>query len=197
MLCKIAFYIPLFFALAILRRRQIIAPAIDREPFIEAMRIGMRHAAKVSLITNSLIITGLVAFVVRGVLEVLLVIADGVFEKGPVGLGLLLSSAGFGALLTGVAKTLIPAQPAGHISPDVSFIRYRNDPDPDCRDQRVVGFDDVSYLVPCFLHYDDSHCLANGSVNGPCRRPVRSDHEHVDNDRDGGGDRCGNIGLYV
>ncbi len=120
LLCQIAFYIPFIFALSILRPRQTIAPAIDREPFIEAMRIGMRHVVKVRLIANALIITGLVAFVVRGVLEILPVIADGVFEKGPVGLGLLLSSAGFGALLAGVAKTLIPTQTAGHI-PRLTF----------------------------------------------------------------------------
>ncbi|MBL4811408.1 MAG: MFS transporter [Rhodobacteraceae bacterium] len=120
LLCQILFYIPFIAALAVLRPRQTIAPAAEREPFIDAMRTGMRHVAKVRLIANALIMTGIVAFVVRGVLEVLPVIADGVFTKGPVGLGLLLSSAGFGALLAGIAKTLIPAQQAGHI-PRLTF----------------------------------------------------------------------------
>ena len=60
-------------------------------------------------------ITALFAVVVRGTLEILPVLADGVFEKGAVGLGLLTSSAGLGALAAGVAKIVMPVQIAGRL----------------------------------------------------------------------------------
>jgi len=110
LLFQVALYIPFIVALTRLHPRENAASGGSAEPFLRALLTGMRHVARVRVIRNSLIVTGLMAFVVRGVLEILPVIADGVFEKGPSGLGLLLASAGIGALLAGMAKTVIPPQ---------------------------------------------------------------------------------------
>lgn len=109
------FYVPFILALSQLSPRQSDALAGAREPFFQALMTGARHVAKERLIGRALLITSMVAFVVRGVLEMLPVLADGIFERGASGLGLLLSSAGLGALIAGVAKTMIPAQVPGHI----------------------------------------------------------------------------------
>lgn len=115
LIVQILLYVPFIITLASLNPRQNDTPVAAREPFLTALITGVRHVAKERLISRALLITGLVAFAVRGVLEMLPVIADGVFEMGAAGLGLLLSSAGLGALIAGVAKTFIPAQSAGHI----------------------------------------------------------------------------------
>jgi len=52
-------------------------------------------------------------FLLRSVLEILPVIADGLFERGATGLGLLTSCAGFGALLAGMVKAFSSSQPPG------------------------------------------------------------------------------------
>lgn len=117
LICQSVFYVPFIIALWLLKPRQSTTPASDQEPFIAAMITGFRYVAKDRLISRALTITGLVAFVVRGVLEMLPVIADGIFERGAAGLGLLLSCAGFGALLAGMAKTFIPDQAPGHFPP--------------------------------------------------------------------------------
>ena len=61
------------------------------------------------------------AFIIRGTLEILPVIADGIFSKGAIGLGILTSCAGFGALIAGMAKAIMPNQLTGHI-PLTTFI---------------------------------------------------------------------------
>jgi len=108
-------YLPFIFALSLLRPRELQPSTSYKEPFLSALKSGIQHVAENSFIGRALLITALFAFLIRGTLEILPVIADGVFSKGAVGLGLLTSSAGLGALLAGLAKVFMPNQSVGEI----------------------------------------------------------------------------------
>lgn len=84
-------------------------------PFFQDMAVGIRHVLRTPLIRQALLITGVGAFISRGVLEILPVIADGAFSKGATGLGLLTAAAGFGALIAGISKALMPGQTGGRL----------------------------------------------------------------------------------
>lgn len=108
-------YVPFILAIGFLRPRQRTTSKADGRSFLGALADGFRHVLSHALIRNAILITALFAIVVRGTLEILPVLADGVFDKGAVGLGLLTSSAGFGALAAGVAKIVMPIQVAGRL----------------------------------------------------------------------------------
>jgi Na+/melibiose symporter-like transporter len=59
---------------------------------------GARHAALQPLIREALILTTVTSLTVRGVLEILPAIADGVFHRGAEGLGNMVAAGGAGAL---------------------------------------------------------------------------------------------------
>ncbi len=103
-------YLPFIFAISFLRPRQRRISKAQAEPFLRALAIGFRHVFQNKLIRHAILITGIFAFIIRGTLEILPVLADGVFDKGAAGLGLLTSSAGLGALVAGMAKALTPGQ---------------------------------------------------------------------------------------
>lgn len=103
-------YLPFIFALSLLRPRQSKNHETEREPFFDALATGVRYTMADPVIRRALVITAVVAFVVRGALEILPVVADGVFERGAVGLGVLTSVAGFGALMAGVIRAISPGQ---------------------------------------------------------------------------------------
>jgi MFS family permease len=111
MLC----YLPFLFAIGLLRPRERLSSGVKDEAFFSALKSGIRHVLKSPFICRALLITVLYSFLIRGTLEILPVIADGLFSKGAAGLGLLTSSAGFGALLAGMAKALMPSQISGEI----------------------------------------------------------------------------------
>ena len=108
----------LFFAPAILilpgispRNREAAANA--KEPIWQSLKDGAAFAANHPLIAHVLSITALYTFTGRGILEILPVIADGVFQRGATGLGTLTAAAGCGALLSAAAVTLLPKAQAG------------------------------------------------------------------------------------
>ncbi len=103
-------YLPFILAISILQPRQRRYSRIAAEPFLQALRAGIGHVIHHRLIRHAILITGIFAFIIRGTLEILPVLADGVFDKGAAGLGLLTSSAGLGALIAGMTKALMPAQ---------------------------------------------------------------------------------------
>jgi MFS family permease len=111
MLC----YLPFILAITLLRPRQRSDSAGAPEPFLQALRFGIAHVVHSKLIRDAVIITGIFAFIIRGTLEILPVLADGVFGKGAAGLGLLTSSAGLGALVAGITKALMPGQSTGQL----------------------------------------------------------------------------------
>ena len=111
MLC----YLPFLFAIGLLRPRERLSSGVKDEAFFSALNSGIRHVLKSPFICRALLITALYSFLIRGILEILPVIADGLFNKGAAGLGLLTSSAGFGALLAGMTKALMPGQTSGEL----------------------------------------------------------------------------------
>ncbi|MGR3660446.1 MAG: MFS transporter [Paracoccaceae bacterium] len=106
-------YVPFIFALSLLRPRERSDGKSKPEGFLQALATGVRYATREPVIRRALMITALVAFVNRGVLEILPVIADGIFQKGAGGLGILASVAGFGALIAGLVRAVSPHQVAG------------------------------------------------------------------------------------
>jgi MFS family permease len=108
-------YLPFILALSFLHPRERRSIATEPEPFLKALRIGVNHAFQTPLIRRAILITGVFAFIIRGTLEILPVLADGVFDKGPTGLGLLTSSAGLGALIAGLTKAVMPGQHTGKL----------------------------------------------------------------------------------
>ena len=110
LLVQTVFYLPFIFAISLLRPRERSSSIINNEPFIAAFQNGVEYALANALIRQAFLVTALYAFLIRGTLEILPVIADGVFSRGATGLGLLTSSAGFGALIAGVIKVFTPSQ---------------------------------------------------------------------------------------
>ena len=110
LLVQTVFYLPFIFAISLLRPRERSSSIINNEPFIAAFQNGVEYALANALIRQAFLVTALYAFLIRGTLEILPVIADGVFSRGATGLGLLTSSAGFGALIAGVIKAFTPSQ---------------------------------------------------------------------------------------
>ena len=110
LLVQTVFYLPFIFAISLLRPRERSSSIINNEPFIAALQNGVEYALANTLIRQAFLVTALYAFLIRGTLEILPVIADGVFSRGATGLGLLTSCAGFGALIAGVIKAFTPSQ---------------------------------------------------------------------------------------
>jgi len=108
-------YLPFLFAISLLQPRERSSSETSKEAFLTALNSGIRLVRKSPLIFQALLITALYSFLIRGALELLPVIADGLFSKGATGLGLLTSCAGFGALLAGMVKALLPSQINGGI----------------------------------------------------------------------------------
>lgn len=102
-------YLPFLLALSRLNPRDRTRP-LAAATFFGALGEGVRHAARNHHIRHAILATGIFAFVIRGTLEILPVVADGVFQKGATGLGLLTSAAGLGAVIAGLAKALMPGQ---------------------------------------------------------------------------------------
>lgn len=103
-------YIPFIFALSVLTPRQGDPRKTKAEPFLAALATGVHYTIADPVIRRAMMITAIVAFVVRGSLEILPVVADGIFERGAAGLGILTSAAGFGALIAGLIRAISPGQ---------------------------------------------------------------------------------------
>lgn len=74
------------------------------EPFATAFAEGLRYIRQRRTIVAILTTTAIFSVALRGVLEILPIIADGTFAKGAVGLGQLGSAVGAGALLAAILK---------------------------------------------------------------------------------------------
>ena len=114
-------YLPFIFVLSLLSPRELPCSTSIEEPFLRALRSGIRHVSENPFISRAFLLTALFASLIRGTLEILPVIADGVFSKGAAGLGLLTSSAGLGALVAGLVKIFMPSQKVEEI-PKVSIL---------------------------------------------------------------------------
>lgn len=115
LLIQILCFLPYIFAIFLLHPRERNASTNAIEPFFTSLIEGARHVYHTPVIRQALILTALFAFTIRGTLEILPVLADGVFSKGPAGLGLLTASTGVGALLAGMTKAILPSQQKGRV----------------------------------------------------------------------------------
>ncbi|GHA45895.1 MFS transporter [Amylibacter ulvae] len=108
-------YLP---SLAIIHRLQPRnAPETAPESFFSAFRTGIKYIANRPSIISALVLISVMSFCVRGIMEILPVIADGVFERGAVGFGQMTSAIGAGSLCCALLKGLASARPITVINP--------------------------------------------------------------------------------
>lgn len=114
-------YPPFLIALRLVRIRPRSGDRARPPPFRQALGEGLRHVTGSPLIRRALVYTALAAFFVRGPLEILPVLADGVFTRGASGLGLLTSVAGVGALCGGIILAITRRAHPG-LSPHLAWM---------------------------------------------------------------------------
>lgn len=107
-------FLPNLVILPSLRPRADLGTRSEGSVF-SALGAGIRHAAESPLIRRAMLAVGCVSLVPRALLEVLPVLADGVFNRGAAGLGVLTAASGAGALAAASFIALRPGQPPGHL----------------------------------------------------------------------------------
>ncbi|MBL4750847.1 MAG: MFS transporter [Amylibacter sp.] len=108
---SILFYFPSLMIVPFLKPRDTRKTG-GKEPFMTALKTGinyLRHRPELRLV---LLMTALMALSIRGTTEILPVVADGLFNKGAVGLGQLGSAVGAGAVVSAILKAFGPSRPA-------------------------------------------------------------------------------------
>lgn len=107
-------YIP-FLAMLVRLKPRAKTKESKHQPFWQSFREGVAFIATNRLIRIALIVTGIFSLVIRASLEVLPIIADGVFEKGAAGLGVLTAAAGVGAIIASIIQVTANPPVKGHI----------------------------------------------------------------------------------
>ncbi|OUS08934.1 hypothetical protein A9Q96_00920 [Rhodobacterales bacterium 52_120_T64] len=107
-------YVPFLIILSRLKPRERNVQ-VEHLPFWQSMRQGFTFIASDRLIRIALITTGLFSLAIRASLEVLPIIADGVFERGAAGLGVVTAAAGVGAIGASVIQVTAAPPARGHI----------------------------------------------------------------------------------
>ena len=110
-----ALYVPFLIALSRVTLRPRRDSGSAGEPFFRALTSGFHHVWRTPVIWRAMVTAGVLSVIARGTLEILPPLADGVFQRGAEGLGVLLSATGIGALIGGVFKGVLPAQEPGQI----------------------------------------------------------------------------------
>ena len=118
----VALLLPMLFILPTLTPRPLPAKTKANPSLIVSFTEGMTHARNTPLIWRCILLGGVFTFAARGLLELLPVIADGQFNRGANGLGILTASAGAGALMSAglVAFTAGRKMPEGNLPVRVS-----------------------------------------------------------------------------
>lgn len=106
---------PYLFVIARLTLRPRRDSGSAQEPFFKALGAGVRYVWQTETVREAMFIAGVLALVARGALEVLPPLADGVFERGADGLGVLMSVTGVGAILGGFSQAALPPQEPGRL----------------------------------------------------------------------------------
>ncbi len=88
---------------------------------------GLSYVLRSRFIRTATLITGLFSLAGRGVLEILPSLADGAFQRGAVGLGVLTAAAGTGALLAALVQVLLPGPVQGRM-PKISVLAALSGP---------------------------------------------------------------------
>ncbi|MCP3969926.1 MAG: MFS transporter [Rhodobacteraceae bacterium] len=102
-----ACYLPFLAALSVIRLRSRSSQQDAPPAFFAALMEGITHVRGHAVIRQALFLSALVSFFLRGTLEILPVLADGVLNRGAAWLGMLTSAAGFGALLGGLTVAVL------------------------------------------------------------------------------------------
>ncbi|MDQ2090524.1 MFS transporter [Marimonas arenosa] len=90
-----------------------VPPKAERSSFLTDLAEGLRAAWSRLPVRYSLLLTVAAMGPIRGVTEILALIADGRFQRGAEGLGLLTSAVGAGALIAAVFQVVAGARLAG------------------------------------------------------------------------------------
>lgn len=96
----VALLLPMLFILPTLTPRPLPAKVTAHPSLIASFTEGVTHARSTPLIWRCILLGGVFTFAARGMLELLPVIADGQFNRGANGLGILTAAAGAGALMS-------------------------------------------------------------------------------------------------
>ncbi len=107
-------YIPFLIMLSRLNLRDKTTTPVHL-PFWRSFRQGLAFIAGQRVIRIAFIVTGLFSMVVRAPTEILPIIADGVFDRGPAGLGALAAAAGAGAMLASLIQVIVPPAALGRV----------------------------------------------------------------------------------
>ena len=113
--------LPFLAAILFVGLRERDEPKPKRQPFLTEIIDGARYAATHPIIREAMIISGLFSITIRGVIEILPAIADGVFQRGAQGLGQMLAVSGAGAL---VAAIVIAMRRSGASEPGIPIAVY-------------------------------------------------------------------------
>ena len=121
-LISIFAYLPVMCFILFIKPRDLVASSKNKSLIFDFLE-GIKLIFSNSIIKFSIILSGLTSFVGRGVLETLPLISEGVFNKGPSGLGLITATAGAGALFSSITKALGKAETSGtKISNNILFV---------------------------------------------------------------------------
>ncbi len=103
-----ALHMPFLASLSFLTPRTETA-ASTTESYRDAFLAGLHFIRNTRSVWVSFIAIGIFSMVVRGVLEILPILADGEFHKGAEGLGLMTASVGIGAIIASILQISLPA----------------------------------------------------------------------------------------
>jgi predicted MFS family arabinose efflux permease len=95
-------FIPALITVSLLKLRPKESTTLDRKPFLRELLDGAKFVVKHPIIRECMMMTFISSVIIRGSLELLPVLADGVFERGAQGLGQILAAAGGGALMSSI-----------------------------------------------------------------------------------------------
>ncbi len=107
-------YIPFLLILSHLNPRKRAGTTVHL-PFWKSFRQGLAIILSHRIMLIAFTVTGFFSVIVRGSLEILPIIADGVFAKGAIGLGVLTAAAGVGALLASLLQIIITPVVKGRV----------------------------------------------------------------------------------
>ncbi len=97
-----ALYLPMLVAVRWMEPRDL--PAAARTSVLHGIGEGLRYLARTPIARQAMLLTFAIAIFVRGYLELLPVVAEGIHDRGAEGLGLLTAAAGAGAVLAALSK---------------------------------------------------------------------------------------------
>ncbi|MEP2531956.1 MFS transporter [Shimia sp.] len=115
LLTQAILFLPFIFVLFLLQVRPRRETGAKPEPFFRSLKNGVAQVWQSPVIRHAMVVGGTLATVGRGALEILPPLADGVFERGPEGLGVLLTATGVGAVIGGFFKAVLPPQNPGRV----------------------------------------------------------------------------------